>query len=57
MFFYLGGYVIAQGTHVHSAQDGSPNAYGWFTPISWGRSTFSALFGYDYVVCVNSSCS
>lgn len=57
MYFNSGAYVIAQGTHVHSAVNGSDNAYGWFTPISWGRSTLEGLFGYDYVVCVNSSCS
>lgn len=57
MYFTSGAYVIAQGTHVHSAKDGTADAYGWFTPISWGKSTLEGLFGYDYVVCVNSSCS
>jgi hypothetical protein len=59
MFFYASGgsSLIAQGTHVHSATDGTTNAYGWFTPISWGRTAFSSLNGYNYDVCTNSACS
>ena len=57
MFFYSGSTVVAQGTHVHSAPDGSPNAYGWFTPIYWGRQAFSSLHNYDYLVCTNSACT
>jgi len=56
-FFYYaaGSYVIAQGTHVHSSVPTDPRS--WFTPISWGRTTFNEIWGYDYTLCINSSCS
>jgi hypothetical protein len=57
MYFRSGAIVVAQGTHVHSDVDTANPAYGWFTPISWGKSTFSGIWGYDYSVCVSSSCS
>lgn len=57
MYFNSGSVVIAQGTHVHSSDDDANPAYGWFTPISWGRSTFSGMWGFDYTVCTTSSCS
>lgn len=57
MYFRSGAVVVAQGTHVHSDVDTANPAYGWFTPISWGKSTFSGLFGFDYSVCTTSSCS
>jgi hypothetical protein len=53
-FFYSGSAVIAQGTHVHS--DPNPGVHGWFTPISWGRTTFTTLFGYYFNVCMYASC-
>ena len=43
MYFRSGAVVIAQGTHVHSDADTQNPAYGWFTPISWGKSTFSVF--------------
>ncbi len=57
MYFTSGSVLIAQGTHVHSDTDGTLNANGWFTPISWGNSTFSGIWGYGFSVCVTISCS
>jgi hypothetical protein len=55
-YFESGSVVIAQGTHVHSDPDNQSGAKGWFTPISWGNSSLTNLFGYGFAVCVVAAC-
>jgi hypothetical protein len=47
---------IALGTHVHSVDDNVTPGRGWYSPFDIGRTTFSGLHGYSYLLCYTSVC-